>query len=178
MSLAQRELQLLSPHSASEKMRHEMSVLYVFKNPTIFCILPNPSARVIKFRLIATGIAMIPNPDPPEVTTLLSPLLLSLAKPLTGCPKSQKYLNVCCCTRSINALSESNGNFRDESMIVRNEISVPVISCRRSLILMNVDTETLYFVRKFSGMQVAIPLYCLNFRKNTLLLTGVPELSL
>ncbi len=52
---------------------------------------------------------MSPKPEPPLVTT--SPeVFLSRAMPLTGCAKSQKYLNVCCCTNVSNASSGISGN--------------------------------------------------------------------
>ena len=64
-----------------------------------------------------TGIAIIPKPDPPLVTT--SPeVFLSLASPLTGCAKSQKYLKVCCCTFVSNASSVITGNLSVESILV------------------------------------------------------------
>ena len=54
-----------------------------FKQTTIVCIRARPWALVIKLRLIPTGIVIIPNPEPPDVT--ISPdVFLSLAKPLTG----------------------------------------------------------------------------------------------
>jgi len=93
-----------------------------FRNPTIVCSLINPCCLVIKPRLIAAIIAITPNPEPPIVT--VSPdVFLSLANPLTGCPKSQKYLNVCCSTRSSNTESLICANLSEESICVRKSRS-------------------------------------------------------
>ena len=48
------------------------------------CILANPCARVIKFLLIATGMAMIPKPDPPDVTVIILKYFFLLPARLPG----------------------------------------------------------------------------------------------
>ena len=75
---------------------------------------------------MAVTIAINPNPEPPEVT--ISPeVLRSLANPLTGCAKSQKYLKVCCCTLSNNCSLVSMGNLREESIAVIKLLSNPAV---------------------------------------------------
>src|SRR5215212_6885405 len=87
------------------------------------CILVDPCALVIKPRCIPTRIAITPKPLPPDVTR--SPeVFRSLAKPLTGWPKSQKYLNVCCCTNCTNAESEMMENLSDGSNCVKKSRSI------------------------------------------------------
>src|SRR5215213_3576235 len=96
-------------------------------------------------------IAITPKPEPPDVTTLLSPLLLSLANPLTGCAKSQKYLKVCFCTSSTNAESLICGNLSEESIAVLKLMSMPATNfppCDDCRLL---DKEILYVVRGTKG---------------------------
>src|SRR5688572_19510108 len=100
--------------------------------------------------LIADKMAMIPNPEPPEVT--MSPdVFLSRARPLVGCAKSQKYLNVCCCTSVSNASLVIFGNLSVESIpvlivtLTGSESGLSVSDNNPSL------NETLYCVNPFNA---------------------------
>src|SRR4051812_45844037 len=95
---------------------------------------------------------MIPKPEPPLVT--VSPdVFLSLASPLTGCAKSQKYLNVCFCTRSSSALSETRGNLSDESIEVTSDMLMGVCRVPFFFDCNAVEIDSSYFVRYFKGVE-------------------------
>src|SRR5205085_11527394 len=114
------------------------------------CILVSPCARVIKLRLTPATIDIIPKPDPPDVHRSVS-VFRSLASPLTGWPKSHKYLKVVCCTRSSSALSEMAGNFRDESIWVMKLCSHAVCRLPPETDFSVVATFSQYFVNAVSG---------------------------
>jgi hypothetical protein len=90
--------------------------IFLRRSPS-FCNLASPCARDIKFLLIAAGNRHDTKARTAGSDQVAQPFL-SLAKPLTGCPKSQKYLKVCSWILSSNALSVSKGNFRDRSILV------------------------------------------------------------
>jgi hypothetical protein len=91
----------------------------------------------------------MPNPVPPVVT--ISPdELLSLAIPLTGCPNSQKYLNVCFCTSVSNSSSEITGNLYVESNSVDKLIVNGANNDEPELLISSDDIISRYFVNQSS----------------------------
>src|SRR5580700_6705456 len=77
-------------------------------------MVPKRSTACTRFtqpRSQATMVASAPNPEAPQATgpsrSAAPRVRRSNARPLTGCAPSQKYRNVCRCTRSSSSLSAS-----------------------------------------------------------------------
>src|SRR5258705_5502304 len=116
----------------------------------MICILDRPCARVIKFLLMPVTMAIIPKPDPPEVT--VSPdVFRSLAKPLTGWPKFQKYVNVFFCMVSSKSLSAIEANFREESICVMYTLLIAAVKLTFPTERKPVPALKEYFARYLSG---------------------------
>ena len=82
-----------------------------------------------------------------DAATVSPDVFLSLARPLAGWPKSQKYLKVCSCTLVSNASSVIKGNLSEESILltkfmVSAESNLPP-ACDFSVVF----TEREYFVK-------------------------------
>src|SRR6185312_1109389 len=147
----------------------------VIRKSVMVCNRVTASLRVIKPRLTAATIAMMPKPLPPVVTVSLSPLLRSLARPLIGWPKSQKYLKVCCCTKVSKALSEIRGNLSVESIAVVMVAFTEACNEAPSFDFKPVPTVNEYLVIKFSADE-GFAIMVLSFSKEEVRETAAPLL--
>src|SRR5687767_11960615 len=127
----------------------------------------------MKLREIPVTIAMMPKPDPPVVT--ISPeVFLSLAKPLTGCAKSQKYLKVWRCTSVSNSSSGMRGNLSEESSRVNKFTVTGAVNAPSCLERRDIETFTVNFERNGNGEDGVITITLSLFDNVWLKGTAVP----